>query len=313
MIDLPFDTDISSRQSHEIATALQDQAVAEETFERGVRAFQQEGVKSWAPRIILLAAHRLHRTGEFLTQYGQFLVWQDKYPKLDWHAQISDSAPADDLIAQSGYGGFGPELFPAEFERLVQSIGPPSDGPILDVGCGGGLWSLGLAQLGFQVIGTDKHAGIIEAARHNARTMGVEGNVQFFVDDACDSKLPATYNCSRVLCIAVTPCLSGDAAFDALIAYLDRVSRVPNPPQYGRQVVLSCNLWGESRVAAVSGILEADPGNLTLASYRLLMLEHNWWMQGRHAEAIKRRFPNITLIGERADPVDGAREDMLLQ
>jgi SAM-dependent methyltransferase len=312
MIDLPFDTDIPSRQSHEIAAALEDTAVAEEVFDKGVRAYQT-GVKSWAPRIILLAAHRLHRTGEFMTQYGQFINWLDKYPKTDWHASFSDAAPADDVFAQSGHGGFGPEVFPAEFERLAMNIGPPSDGPILDIGCGGGLWSLELAKLGYQVIATDKHAGIIEAARHNARTLGVEGNVQFFVDDACNSKLPTTYNCSRVLCIAVTPCLSGDAAFEALIANLDRVSRVPDPPQYGRQVVLSCNLWGESRMAAVHGILAADPGNYAVASYRLFLLELSWWMQIRHVEAIKKRFPNISLIGERADAIDGAREDMLLQ
>jgi len=75
----------------------------------------------------------------------------------------------------------------------------------MDVGCGGGLWSLKLAQLGFQVIGTDHHAGVLAAARENARALKVESNVRFLYDDALASKLVPEHNCSRVLCMALPP------------------------------------------------------------------------------------------------------------
>jgi SAM-dependent methyltransferase len=313
MIDLPFESiDIPTPQLREIAAALSDAAFATQVMEQGWRAFER-GSGSWVPRLILIAAHRLNRHAEFLPDYEQFLNWMDKQPKKDWHASISNIAPAGDLFAQSGLSGIPMGSFEAEFQRLLENIGPPEDGTILDVGCGGGLWSLRLAHHGYRVIGIDRHPGIIAAARDNARAMGVEHNVQFLVDDACDSRLPASSNSARVLCIGMTPCLSDDNAFHALIGWLDRVSRVPNPPAYGRMVVLGSNRWGISRMNAVMGVLAADPGDYALASHRLFLIELNWWMHLPHLQAIKEKFPNISVIGERKDAMDGIREDFLLQ
>jgi SAM-dependent methyltransferase len=313
MIALPFESiDIPTPQLREIAEALSDEAVAAAVMKKGMRAYER-GSGTWVPRLILLAAHRLGRHQEFLPEYQKFLEWMDTQPKKDWHAMFSDRAPAGNLFEQSGLSGIPPGSFAAEFQRLLENIGPPEDGPILDVGCGGGLWSLKLAQHGYQVIGTDHHAGVINAARQNAITLGVESNVQFFVDDACNSKLPESTNASRVLCIGLTACLPDDAAFGSLIAWLDRVSRVPNPPPYGRMVVLGSNRWRPSRIVAVQDILAADPGDYALASQRLFLLELNWWMELPHIEAIKKLFATINLIGERKEKIDGVREDFLLQ
>lgn len=313
MIDLPFESiDVPTEQLRSIAEALNDEAVAAAVLERGMLAFER-GSGAWVPRMILLAAHRLNRHREFLPEYARFLEWMDTQPKKDWQGWYSDRAAANDIFEQSGFSGIPPEKFAAEFQRLLENIGPPGDGPILDVGCGGGLWSLQLAQNGYQVVGIDRHAGIIEFARQNARTLGLEKNVQFLVDDACNSKLPASYNTCRVLCIGVTACLPDDAAFESLISWLDRVSRVPNPPSYRRLVVLGSNRWRPSRLNAVSDILEADPGNYALASSRLFLVELNWWMALQHLEAIKLRFPEIIVIGERNEKIDGIREDFLLR
>lgn len=313
MIDLPFDVvEIPSSQVREIAEALKDEAVAKAVVEDGMRAFER-GTGSWVPRLILLATHRLKRHKDFFKFYQGFLEWTDAQPKKDWHSSFLDRAPANNLFFQSGVTGLPPQKFEAEFKRLLKNIGPPGDGPILDVGCGGGLWSLKLAQHGYKVVGIDRHPGIIEAARQNAKTLGVEWNVEFFVDDACDSRLPATYNTPRVLCIGLTACLPDDAAFESLISFLDRVSRVPNSPPYGRMVVLGANRWRPTRMEAVKGILKTDPGNYSLAAYHLFLIELNWWMALPHLESIKKRFPKITLIGERTDKIDGTREDFLLQ
>jgi hypothetical protein len=43
------------------------------------------------------------------------------------------------------------------------------------------------------------------------------------------------------------------------------------------------------------------------------LIELNWWMHLSHLQAIKEKFPTITLIGERKDAMDGIREDFLLQ
>jgi SAM-dependent methyltransferase len=313
MIDLPFASiDIPAPQQREIAAALSDEAFAAEVMEQGWRAFER-GSGSWVPRLILIAAYRLSRHAEFLPDYEQFLNWLDTQPKKDWHSSISNIAPANDLFAQSGLSGIPMGSFEAELKRLLENIGPQEDGTILDVGCGGGLWSLRLAHHGYRVIGIDRHPGIIAAARDNARTLGVEANVQFLVDDACNSRLPASANSARVLCIGVTPCLADDNAFHALIGWLDRVSRVPNPPPYGRMVILSSNRWGLSRMDAVRGILAADPGDYALASHRLFLVELNWWMHLQHLQAIKEKFQGITVIGERRDAMDGIREVFLLR
>jgi SAM-dependent methyltransferase len=313
LIDLPFNAgEVSNEQVREIAASLQDASFASAVYAKGTRMLESRA-DAWVPRITLLAANRLNRAKDFLLTYQGFLSWMDTQTKKDWYSSAFDNVPAHDLFAQSGLSGLPHEQFAAESQRLLENIGPPDAGPILDVGCGGGLWALKLAQHGYQVIGTDKHTGILAAARDNAAALGLQDRVQFIYDDACSSQLPPEYFCSRVLCISVSPCMADDGAFNALIAFLDRASRVPGKPLAGRMVVLAGNRWTAGRMLAVADILASEPDNFVQAAQRLFVLELNWWMQTKHVEAIKQQFPIITLIGERTVALDGVREDLLLQ
>jgi SAM-dependent methyltransferase len=314
LLDIPFDSgDISNDQMRDMVNALEDPSFAAAIYAKGKRILGNRA-DAWVPRLTLLAALKLDRVAEFMPFYQEFLGWMDTQQKKDWHAMISDRVPDNDMFSQSGELGIEGPNFPAEFQRLFENIGRPEEGHVLDIGCGGGLWAINLAQNGFAVVGTDRHPGIIEKARWNAKNLGVEDKCLFFVDDACDSKLQTEFYTSRVLCMAVTPCLADDTQFNALLKFLNRASSVPNPSGRKRMVVLGSNRWGMNRLAAVNDILEAtgDHG-FALAAYRLAMIELNWWMQERHLVEIKKLFPEITLIGERTRKIDGTREDFLLQ
>lgn len=64
----------------------------------------------------------------------------------------------------------------------------PSQGRILDLGTGPGTHAVGLARLGYDVVGTDISPSAIRAAKAYARKSGVA--VQFRVDDILKSALP---------------------------------------------------------------------------------------------------------------------------
>ena len=62
-------------------------------------------------------------------------------------------------------------LIPFEREILVGHMKP--GGRVLDIGCGAGREALGLARLGFQVVGIDIAPQMVEAARANAQQEGL--------------------------------------------------------------------------------------------------------------------------------------------
>ncbi len=59
-----------------------------------------------------------------------------------------------------------------EIPVLVDVLGPPGDGRILDAGCGSGRQALALAQRGYRIVGADINEGMLEVARRNAQTAG---------------------------------------------------------------------------------------------------------------------------------------------
>jgi SAM-dependent methyltransferase len=312
-MNIPFAArDISTEQLHAAARSLSDKTVAATVLEKGMQQLQTGG-SVWLPRLILVAAQRLGRASEILPIYEGFLGWVDSQSKLDWHKKFSDNAPANDLRAQSGRLNTSDEAFELEYQRIVTRLEPIHGSPVLDIGCAGGLWAISLAKSGYDVIGTDHHAGIIEAARQNAKAAALEGKLEFLVDDAWDSKLPSADYCSRVICISVTPCLPNDAAFESLVLHLDRVSRPNGSSAETRRVILGHNRWGPSRMPAVKEILIAFPDNYVRTVNQLTLMESTWWMHPRHIETIKKRFPRITQIGESTGKLDGVRVDLLLQ
>src|SRR4051794_15872959 len=87
-------------------------------------------------------------------------------------------------------------------DRLIRTyVGHP--GSVLDCACGIGTQALGLARLGYRVVGTDLSHGAIDRARHEARRLGIEAafavadfrdlsgiDGEFDVVIACDNALP---------------------------------------------------------------------------------------------------------------------------
>jgi SAM-dependent methyltransferase len=61
----------------------------------------------------------------------------------------------------------------ALFEREEEGRHPPF-GPVLDLGCGSGMWGVGLAKRGWQVTGVDFVPKALRRARRRARQAGVE-------------------------------------------------------------------------------------------------------------------------------------------
>lgn len=313
MPDLDFAATVLPKEELNAAAAnLKHRAFAELVLDKGMEQLRGGG-SVWLPRLILVAAQRLGRTDEFFPLYEGFLAWTDSVSKADWHAGFSDSAPAGDLVAQSGRLGATAGDLENEFRRIVEALGPRQGLRILDVGCAGGLWAIQLAKAGFNVLGTDHHAGIIEAARQNAKAQGLEAKLEFRVDDVRNSKLSPPDFASRVLCIGVTPCLPDDNAFERLLEHLDVVSNSASRDTVGRRIVLGQNRWASTRTEAVRGILATEPENYAHAVSSLFLVEVTWWMHPRHIESIKKRFASVTLVGETSHKLDGTRIDLLLQ
>jgi SAM-dependent methyltransferase len=312
-MDIPYAAPAASlNQIREIAGTFGDETAAATFLERATEQLRAAS-SNWLPTLVLIAAQRLYRADEFLPLYEKFLAWGDMQSKTDWQKFFSDqSLDSGNLLAQSGRLGQTEEEFRAEFKRVISHLAPLRDRPMLDIGCAGGLWAVTLANNGFEVVGTDHHAGIIEAARHNAKAAGLETKLKFFVDDVQDSKLPPVHYASRVLCFGVTNGLPSEAAFEKLIAHLDQVSR-PGGHATGRRVVLGSSRWGPSRMSAVQEILVADAGNYSGMASMLLLLESTYWIFPRHVEMIKQRFPRVTNIGGTTDKIGGVRVDFLLR
>ena len=76
------------------------------------------------------------------------------------------------------------EQISAMFDREENERRPPS-GSALDLGCGGGLWSIELARRGWQVTGVDIVPKALRTARERAEKAGVE--VRFVEGDLARS------------------------------------------------------------------------------------------------------------------------------
>jgi SAM-dependent methyltransferase len=294
------------------ALALADRSWAQTVVTRWQREMTEPFARVWLYQLGLLAANSLGRSEEFLAPYENFLMRYDAQTKPDWHAELTDRVRDGSMLDQSGRLGQDVASFGDEFKRVVTSLSPLAASPVLDVGCAGGAYSVNLAKLGFQVLGTDHHAGIIDDARRNAAKVGVSDRASFAVDDATDSKIPAGAY-SRAICISVTPCLPNDMAFASLISHLDRVTRSEGRAGWERRVILGHNRWGPSRLDALRQILEDAPADPPTAMQRLHMLQVCWWLQPAHLDVIKRHFSAVTQVGEVAGRYDGLRVDLLLQ
>jgi SAM-dependent methyltransferase len=92
----------------------------------------------------------------------------------------------DDLayIHDAGYGGFAEGAAPG-LRKLLQCSGI-HPGPIVDLGCGSGIWARHLTDAGYQVIGVDISAAMIGLARQRAPDAVFQvGSIREFVFPPC--------------------------------------------------------------------------------------------------------------------------------
>jgi len=95
---------------------------------------------------------------------------------------------AGEVSRYSSLARAGTEAFERELvERYVRP-----GGSILDIGCGAGREAIGFARAGFRVVGIDIAPQMIEAARHNARALGVA--IDFRVQSATDLDEPPSHD-----------------------------------------------------------------------------------------------------------------------
>lgn len=84
---------------------------------------------------------------------------------------------------------------------------PPPNARVLDFGCGGGEFSLLLAQNGYQVIGIDYSRTAVQMAEENAKRARSK-NVKFYCQDALKPRLKLS-SFAAIFSISVLHCLLG--------------------------------------------------------------------------------------------------------
>lgn len=113
-------------------------------------------------------------------------------------------------------------------EKALQVLEPEIDDCILDLFCGLGNFSLSLARHGCVVVGVEGSEDLVERARHNAQSNGVD-NVEFFTSD-----------------------LTGDITAEPWVRR--RYNKLLlDPSRAGAQEVLAhCPSWGVERIVYIS-------------------------------------------------------------
>ena len=116
----------------------------------------------------------------------------------------------------------------AEVDFLIEEMGIPAGGSVLDVGCGTGRHAVELAKRGYRVTGVDLSAGMLAEAEKAAREAGV--NVEFVQANAAEFQTDKRFDAVVCLCEGAF-CLMGpdDDPVDRDIAILRNISAALKP------------------------------------------------------------------------------------
>jgi ubiquinone/menaquinone biosynthesis C-methylase UbiE len=88
------------------------------------------------------------------------------------------SEPPQDVVQ------FGPDLDDEQLQKLIAAVGPLEGRRVLDLGCGAGATSIGVARRGARVIAVEPSTARLTQARHAADVAGVK--VEFHHSDLAD-------------------------------------------------------------------------------------------------------------------------------
>lgn len=86
----------------------------------------------------------------------------------------------------------------AEIEFLVKEFGLPQGSAILDIGCGTGRHTVGMAAKGYRMTGLDLSSGMLEQARQAAEKAGVE--IELIHRDATKMSFDCQFDGATCLC-----------------------------------------------------------------------------------------------------------------
>lgn len=84
-------------------------------------------------------------------------------------------------------------------DRLFQTHGNGPIHTVLDLGCGTGNHALPLAQRGYEIVGVDRSAAMLESARQKAVSRQVNGNAKFYQDDICSFQVEQSFDVSLMM------------------------------------------------------------------------------------------------------------------
>ena len=84
-------------------------------------------------------------------------------------------------------------------DRLFQTYGNGPVRTVLDLGCGTGNHDLWLAQRGYDVVGVDRSAGMLESARKKAVSRKIDGKANFYQEDIRSFQVEQSFDASLMM------------------------------------------------------------------------------------------------------------------
>ncbi|MGE5305788.1 MAG: class I SAM-dependent DNA methyltransferase [Alphaproteobacteria bacterium] len=84
-------------------------------------------------------------------------------------------------------------------DRLFQKYANGNVRKILDLGCGTGNHALALAEQGYEVVGVDLAAGMLEAARRKAANQQIDGRATFYEGDLRNVDLDQSFDAALMM------------------------------------------------------------------------------------------------------------------
>ncbi len=151
----------------------------------------------------------------------------------------------------------------AEVRFLIEQVGLPEGGAVLDVGCGTGRHSVALARRGYRVTGVDISEAMLDVARRRAREAGLAADqITWVRTDALAFERPGAFDAVLCLCEGAM-CLLGpdDDAVSRDMALLRHLAAALRPGG-----VLVLNVLSAARVLRAMDEAVVRDGRFDLAT-----------------------------------------------